>query len=428
MIQLLCLILSKNVVFTRKFDNQGGNNMSRLIIVAGAGGAGKSFFLRLWAEHDQNAQRIKKFASSHRAPREIEIKSGDSDLIFDARYNPATPEGKAWYDEKYPELPYPSKLKFHNKQYDFSSCDNNSNIYIYHNTYYEVDTESIDDALKMGKNPIVIVRKCETIKNLLKIYNNALIIYVQSILSGDDLVKKLVALGESAEDAKKREGRNAEDLNDYISSIQQLPSNIRVVINDFNEDHSGAVFTQIRDIYNEEIRNYKFKAQSIFVIQSYLNPVRSNDFFKSIQYAALETFGTLNNVYQANLRQDGSYSIPEHVWSAIDSSDCIICDVTNDRCCDCDKISTNPSGEVLRKNLQGVSSNVWLELGYSLSILKKRGISPEKRLIIVSEDTSSGRTVIPVDLGGTALNVVTYNGSMDLISKVRTQLKNMYNH
>lgn len=401
--------------------------MSRLIIVAGAGGAGKSFFLRLWSEHDQKAQRIKKFVSAHRAPREIEIKNGDSDLIFDDRYNPATPDGKAWYDEKYPDLPYPSKLKFHNKQYDFSSCDNNPSIYIYHNTYYEVDTESIDDALKRGKNPIVIVRKCETIKNLLKIYNNALIIYVQSILSGEDLVQKLVALGESAEDAKKREGRNAEDLNDYISSIQQLPSNIRVVINDFNEDQSGAVFTQIRDIYNEEIRNYKFKAQSIFVVQSYLDPVRSNDFFRSIQYAALETFGTLDNVYQANLRQDGSYSIPEHVWSAIDSSDCIICDVTNDRCCDCDKTVINQNGEVLKKNLQGVSSNVWLELGYSLSILRKRGIAPEKRLIIVSGDTSSGRTVIPVDLGGTALNIITYNSPMDLISKVRTQLKNMYN-
>ena len=70
--------------------------MSRLIIVAGAGGAGKSFFLRLWSEHDQKAQRIKKFVSAHRAPREIEIKNGDSDLIFDDRYNPATPDGKAW--------------------------------------------------------------------------------------------------------------------------------------------------------------------------------------------------------------------------------------------------------------------------------------------------------------------------------------------
>ena len=404
--------------------------MSRLIIVAGAGGAGKSFFLRLWAEHDHRAQRIKKFVSSTRAPREIEIRTGESDLIFDRCYDPATPEGKSWYDKKYPELPYPSKLTFHDREYSFNSLYDTSCVYNYHGAYYEVDIESIDNAIKQGKNPIVIVRRCETIKKLLEIYNNALIIYVQSILSGEDLISKLVALGESEDDARKREGRNAEDLNDYISSIQQLPSNIRVVINDFNEEQSGAVFTQIRDIYKEEIQNYKFKERSIFVVQSYFNSGRSSEVFRSIQYAALQVFKTMENVYQADIRQDGSYMISDYVWNSIDSNDCIICDVTNDRCCDCGHVVSTMNGAVAKKNIQGVSANVWLELGYAISVLRRRGIAPEKRLIIVSEQskTGEGETIIPVDLGGNAINIITYTSPKDLLSKIQTQLKNMYKH
>lgn len=397
--------------------------MSRLIIVAGAGGAGKSFFLRLWSQHDGNAQPIKKFVSSNREPREIELKKGESDLIFDKRYDPATTEGKSWLQSKYPDIHYNGGLTFHQRRFDLNYCSTNSMVYNYNGTYYEVDKQSIDTAIQQGKNPIVIVRKCETIKRLLEIYSNALIIYVQSILSGNDLVKRLVALGESEEDARKRESRNGQDLKDYTSNIQQLPITPRVVINDFDENESSAVFTQIEHIYRVEIGEYSFKEKSIFVIQSYLDRQNSQDFFDGIKFAALRALGTDKNVYRADLRNDGSYIIDQHVWNSIDSCDCIICDVTNDRCLDCDKVVEKNCQEIKSNALQGVSSNVWTELGYAISTLRKRNIDPERRLIIVSK----GNTVMPVDLGGNARVVHNYNSLADLQRTVANLLSNMFN-
>ena len=401
--------------------------MNRLIIVAGAGGAGKSFFLRMWANHDPNAQRIKKFVSAGRAPREIEIRTGESDLIFDRKYDPNTEEGRAWYDEKYPDLEYPKGLMFHDRKYNFTALTSNAAVYDYHGSFYEVDVDSINEALNNGKNPIVIVRRCATIRKLLQKYSTAVVIYVQSILSGQDLIDKLVALGESTEDARKRQGRNTDDLNDYISSIQQLPSNIRVVINDFNESYTGAVFTQIRDIYQEEFVNYKFKEKTVFVIQSYANNAYSTDVFDSVKTAVQQVLGKGNNVFRADFRQDGSYMIPEHVWDSLDQYDCIVCDITNDRCNNCSEVIQQGGGHICKKNVQGVSPNVWLELGYALARLRARGIRPESRLIVVCKvDENTSGTVVPIDLGGTSINVIRYNNLIVLMRSVQEQIANMY--
>ena len=397
--------------------------MGRLIIVAGAGGAGKSFFLRCWSELDRDSVRIKKFVSSKRKPREIEIRTGESDLIFSSHYDPSTPEGKMWMERDYPNVKPAGNLSYHNKEYGLSDNDR-YNIYNYQGAYYEVDVESIDRALSEGKNPIVIIRKCDTIKKMMRRYNNALVIYVQSILSGEDLVERLTALGESEQDARKRQSRNAEDLQDYISSIQTLPNIVRVVVNDFDETETGAVFTQINDIYTEEIQNYKLKERSIFIIQSYKNPSTVDEFLRVVKMAARRVFGTDENVKQAILRQDGSYMISDHVWDSIDSSDCIICDITNDRCNDCDK---NNNG-VFRSSSQGVSPNVLLELGYAISRIRQRGISAGTRLII-TENTCEHlgkRTQIPVDLGGTNVNVVYYNDPLDLGISITNYLTNMF--
>lgn len=400
--------------------------MGRLIIVAGAGGAGKSFFLRCWTELDRNSVCIKKFVSKKRAPREIEIKTGESDLIFSRIYDPETEEGKEWMNNTYPNYSHneTKRLDYHDKRYD--AADNNKyNVYNYQGAYYEVDVDSIDKALEEGKNPIVIIRKCETIKRIMERYSDALVIYVQSILSGEDLVQRLVALGESEQDARKRQGRNAEDLKDYVASIQALQNKVRVVVNDFDESESGAVFTQINDIYNCEISNYALKKNSIFIIQSYRNPRDVEKVLDVIKAAAVMVFATNENVFIANQRQDGAYLISDHVWDSIDKSDCIICDITNDRCRDCDKTDEN----VLRSSKQGISPNVLMELGYAISRIRQRGIPIEKRLIITERicgNDSRKRTQIPVDLGGTSLNVVYYENFKELAQQIDNYLKNMF--
>lgn len=398
--------------------------MGRLIIVAGAGGAGKSFFLRCWAKLDNKSVRIKKFVSSGRQPREIEIKTGESDLIFSQEYNPETKEGRDWMKQVYPNLKgqVRKKLEYHKKNY--SARDNNKyNVYMYQQAYYEVDVDAIDRALNEGKNPIVIIRKCETIKKIMQRYGNALVIYVQSILSGDDLIKKLVALGESEQDARKRQSRNAEDLKDYISSIHTLPSNVRVVVNDFDEDESSAVFTQINDIYTEEIINYTLEEKSIFIIQSYKDLEKVQSYEEGIRVAAENVFGPDAKVKQAIQRRDGAYMISDNVWKTIDSSDCIICDITCDRCSDCEK----KEGNIPLYAIQGVSSNVCLELGYAINQIRNRGIDVEKRLIITEkEQPGKCKTQIPVDLGGTNLSVLYYSDRLELINGINERLRNMF--
>lgn len=401
----------------------------RLIIVAGAGGAGKSFFLKMWEQNDSDSIRIKKFVSDGREPREIEIKNGESDLIFSKKYNPNTIEGKTWYKENGYVQTTGKELTYHTKTYDFKSQKKIGwQVYNYNGNYYEVDLKSIDKALEQNKNPIVIVRKCETIKELIKRYRDSLIIYVQSILSGEDLVNKLIALGESEEDAKKRQGRNKKDLENYIENIQQLPKDLRVVVNDFDEKESGAVFTQIEDIYREEIENYKAiypKKKTIFVIQSYKD--NYNDRFEAIEKAAKIVLGNDVKVQKGNNNKTGAYSIPNSVWNMIEASDCIICDVTNDRCDECQSLVKTEAGETNKKYLQGTSSNVWIELGYTISTLKTRNVDFEKKLIIVKKvSKGNSGSIIPIDLGGTSTNVVTYSDTFSLMKEIENRLKNMY--
>ncbi len=396
--------------------------MGRLIIVAGAGGAGKSFFLRKWCDYDRkNAVKIKKFVSDHREPREIELRTGNSDLIFAKKYDPKTPEGLKWLSDKYPNLEVNlGDLEFHSNQY--SPCDAKEyNIYQYGDAYYEVDIKNIDNALNEGKNPIVIVRKCNTIKKLLGIYPNALLIYVQSILSGNDLVEKLVSLGESSEDARKRESRNKNDLLDYMQNIQELPKTLRVVINDFDNSRDSAIVEQIKDIYTEEIENYHLIEKSIFIIQSYTDLLKKEHYFSAVEKAYKLCFETKeSNVKQADHCKDGSYMIGENVFKMLDECDCAICDITPDQCSNCEH-----KKQGIPLNLyQGVSRNVMLELGYILNKNRQRGIDIGKRLIITMNHAYKHDVTIPVDIQG--INVIYYNSEPDLTLQLIECLKSIY--
>ncbi|MDE7209721.1 MAG: hypothetical protein K2O31_07550, partial [Clostridia bacterium] len=197
-------------------------------------------------------------------------------------------------------------------------------------------------------------------------------------------------------------------------NIQGLPNNIRVVINDFDETESGSLFTQITDIYDEEIKAYNFKSSSIFVIQSYKNTDIAKGNLKMIKLASEKIFGTDKFVFQANERQDGSYEIPKHVWNSIDSCDCIICDITPDRFYQCNG-----------KNFQGVSENVWLELGYAISKIRSRKLDLGKRLIVIgNEDFIGNNFVLPTDLR--EINIYPYKGQSSLYEKIHEILSKMY--
>src|SRR6185436_6324039 len=113
--------------------------MNKLIIVAGASGAGKSFLLQQMNEIDSNIVPIKKLST--RNPRPYEAKPGSEvDLIF----NCTTDEIKR-------------KCQY---------------IYKYEKETYGIRKSEIDSALSHGKMPFVIVRDCQEILELKKDYEN----------------------------------------------------------------------------------------------------------------------------------------------------------------------------------------------------------------------------------------------------------------
>lgn len=227
--------------------------MGRLIIVAGAGGAGKSFFVNLWRQHDSNSIRIKKRVSEGRAPRDKEIRTGESDLVFSNRYNPETEDGARWHEAHFPNLKPTKQLDYYDSIHDPIQAKDNGFVYKCAGNYYRVDTDSIDEALRDGKNPIVIIRNWDVINKLLDNYVDSLLIYIQSMLSGDDLIAKLVSFGATEREATKRQRSNHKEFIEYVNNIGRLKRNPIVVINDFDANESGALCTQLEMLISREL-------------------------------------------------------------------------------------------------------------------------------------------------------------------------------
>lgn len=110
----------------------------------------------------------------------------------------------------------------------------------------------------------------------------------------------------------------------------------------------------------------------------------------------------------------GSYLISETVYEAIEKSDFIICDISSDRCNDCKK------PEALT---QGVSANIWIELGYALATLRNRRVLTANRLALIRKINSSGTETIanelrlPADVQG--YNVMQYQDENELKGKLK---------
>lgn len=107
--------------------------MSRLIIVAGPSGAGKTFILTQLSSYRNDILPIKKLTT--RPPRNKEPKSESIDLIFNCETE---------------------NVKY--CKYTYQYCGNN----------YGINKKDIDTALMKNINPIVIVANCNTIEKMKK--------------------------------------------------------------------------------------------------------------------------------------------------------------------------------------------------------------------------------------------------------------------
>ena len=119
--------------------------------------------------------------------------------------------------------------------------------------------------------------------------------------------------------------------------------------------------------------------------------------------AAQSAFGMSEVDCKSLINGKGSYKIGDTVWEMIEKNDYIVCDITP------------PSGK------EDVSPNVWLELGYALSIMKKRNIKVGQKLLITKEGDNVGN--LPTDIRD--FNIITYSSNDDFKEKLIDQLKGL---
>ena len=277
--------------------------MAKLIIVAGASGAGKTYLLETVQDLDSSIKSIKKL--SDREPRHYETNNGRlaSDLEF-----------------------VDSRSEITNKcQYR----------YIYANNMYGIKKEDIDDILKRGQNPVLIVRSCDTILKIKRDYPEAIVLYLQSGLSGADLERKLEEQGRCDIDIRTRMDRLSQDFHDYLI---HMGKNIfdYVLINYFDNTLSE----QIQFVLQTELDDVN-APNCAFVIMSF-NP-ELKEIFEALQLA-----GEIGNVKIKRIDEKrGDYVITEEIINHIKKASLIICDLTEER------------------------PNVYFELGYARAIGKK---------------------------------------------------------
>ena len=158
----------------------------KLIILNGASGSGKTFAMEQMSEVSPRIQPIKKYTT--RKPRSYEDEKSSIDLIFNVKSSAVR------------------KFKYHYK-------------YFYED--YGIDANEIETSLKSGKSPVVIVRDYDVIIQLLKDYPKAIVIYIHSACTGEELIRVLKEKGREDIDAEDRRIRELENFAQYIEYLDK---------------------------------------------------------------------------------------------------------------------------------------------------------------------------------------------------------------
>lgn len=281
--------------------------MSRLIIVAGASGAGKSFLLENARRLDKTIIPVRKLTTRSPRPYEDTRMQEFLDLHFSQNIDQVT------------------------------QCDYK---YRYGEHWYGVEQTEIDRKLSLGLNPVVIIRNCETILQIKRDYPNALVLYLQCALSGRDLREKLAKQGRADIDIEERMTRLQTDFHDYV---RHLRWNIfdHVLVNFFEADSliEQLQMVLISDLKAQDTVDPNF----VFVLMSFRSEM--DDIYEVFR-AAGELAGRGALRVERVDAQLGDYRITDKVLENIRSAALIVCDLTYER------------------------PNVYYELGYARGIGK----------------------------------------------------------
>lgn len=317
--------------------------MSRLIIVAGASGAGKTFMLSELSRYRNDIVPIKKYTT--RGPRKNEPKKETIDLHLSCS------------DEEVQKCRY---------------------TYHFDGHAYGIRREEINNLLHRNINPIVIVANCNTIEKMKKDYPNAIIMFVHSGLSGDDLKQQLIKYNDPL-DVEERMKRHKNSYNDYLRHISQNLFDY-VLVNFFDT----TFIEQIDSILNKELE-LPVDINYVFVIMSF-DPKYDDT------YEAIKTGGRLVSKYDLDIQRvsdhKGGFIITERIEESINKAEVIICDVSER------------------------SPNVYYELGYA----RAKG-----KIIIL---TAKNGTVLPFDVQ--QYNTYFYKSEIQLQNIIREQLENCF--
>jgi guanylate kinase len=260
--------------------------MGRLIIVSGASGAGKSFLLQNISRWDSSIETVKKLST--RTPRSYE-----------------TEDVQHWLD-----------LKFDQPMKSIESCDYK---YLYGNAWYGTRKSDIESVFVRGKNPILIIRDCETIYKIKRDFNNALVFYVQSGLSGNDLRSKLKEQGREDIEIEERMQRLMDDFHDYVRHVDLFD---HVLVNYFD---SQTLLDQMRCILRHKLPSGIIQPDLVFVLMPFKQEF--DDVYMAIQMA-----GRLINRRPLCIdRMDekrGAYHISDEILRRIQEAALIVAEVT----------------------------------------------------------------------------------------------------
>ena len=317
--------------------------MARLIIVAGASGAGKSFLLEQVNRFQAEVKPIKKYTT--RPNRQTEPKDEALDLIFGCNDN-----------------------QIRQCDYKYYYCDHN----------YGINKADIDEVILNNLSPMVIVANCQTIDRMKKDYPNALVLYVQTILSGSDLKEQLIKQRDPI-DVEERMKRQESGLMDYIKHFDKKIFNY-VLINDF----SHSFLTQIQYILDKEIKEGP-DSNYVFVIMSFNQEY--NDIYEAFRFSG----NSINHnglIIQRIDEHIGGYVITEKIDICIERAGLIICDVSE------------------------MSPNIFYELGYARGKYKS---------IIM---TARKGTTLPFDIR--QYRTVFYDNAIQLQKQIIVELKNHF--
>lgn len=326
--------------------------MARLIIVSGASGAGKSFLLtELKTIHNLKAVTLRKMTTrGHRNEDErIKNENGTLDLILNC-----------------------SSEALQDCDYTYNYCDH----------HYGFKKKDINDIVARGNSPVVIVASCSTVEEVKKDYPGALTLYVQTVLSGNDLKAKLL-IERDPIDVEERIRRQKDSFNDYLEHINKKLFDY-VLINNFEKQFKKQIDYVFKNELCENDSNY------VFVVMSF-NDDKYKEVYDAFSYAC-ELYKKLNKsitIERVDKQEDGGFNrftITDRIEKLIKKAGLVICDVSEP------------------------SPNVYFEFGYAKS-QNKNIIITAKKDTKLPFDTSHYEHILydtPMQLQGEIIKKLEY--------------------